>query len=85
MSDTSLENIREKLQSGFHKIEKRIGFSHCISDNNLGTINTKFGEFLVGSPLSSGVEIAARHRIFQEFETRQRKMNRKLKNVINNF
>ena len=48
----SLENMRKTLQSGFQNIDKKVRFSHCISDESLGTINTRFGEFLVGSPLS---------------------------------
>ena len=44
----SLLNLQTKLK----EIDNRIGFTHIINSSNFSTTSTKYGEFIVGSPLS---------------------------------
>ena len=41
-----------ELQKNLQKIDPRIGYAHCHNPNTSNTSNTKYGEFLIGSPLS---------------------------------
>ena len=41
-----------KLQTKLREKDPRIGYAHCIDPSRFATKSTKWGEFVIGSPLS---------------------------------
>ena len=42
----------KKFKLQIMNIDKRIGFGHCIPHETVEYVNTKYGDFILGSPIS---------------------------------